>query len=486
VNLPIIRLSRVVTALFAALLIATTVIQFAQAPSLRARPDNRRTLLDNYSRARGAILLPGDQAIASSKPSAGELAYLRSYPQGPLYSHVTGYYSFVYGAAGLEAASDDLLSGSSDALFYKRVSDLLSGKQATGASLQLTLNPKAQAAASKGLGNQRGAVVAINPKTGAILAMVSHPAFDPNDLAGHDLSALDDNYKKLNTDPQRPLVNRSINGDLYPPGSIFKVITAAAALSSGEYTEDSMLPGPAVLELPGTTASLPNMFPGACGANDQVSFTRAMAISCNTAFASVGMDIGADALRAQAEKFGFGDSLSVPMRVTPSTIPAELNMPQLAQSSIGQFDVRVTALQMAMVAAGIANQGTVMRPYLVYEVQSPTFEVLRQTEPEVLTKNAVSTSTADQLTDLMVYTVDEGTASPAAITGVPVAGKTGTAKSGNPDVPPYAWFVSFAPAQDPEVAVAVMIQKADIDRSEIGGGLLGGPIAKAIMEAVIQ
>ena len=218
-NTPILRMSRLVGALFAILLISATLIQFVQAPTLRARSDNRRTLLDNYSRARGAILV-GETAIASSTPSEGELAYLRSYPQGQLYSHVTGYYSYVYGAGGgLEGSSDGLLSGSSDALFYKRISDLLTGKQATGASLALTLNPKAQAAASKALGNQRGAVVALDPRTGAILALVSHPEYDPNSLSTHDAGASTLSWKAMLEDPTRPLVNRAISGNLYPPGS---------------------------------------------------------------------------------------------------------------------------------------------------------------------------------------------------------------------------------------------------------------------------
>jgi peptidoglycan glycosyltransferase len=208
VNTPILRLSRVVALLFAALLVSSTLVQFVQAPALRARADNKRTLLDEYSKPRG-LLLVGESAIAKSTPSQGELAYLRSYPQGPLYSHVTGYYSYLYGAAGgLEGAANGLLSGSSDALFYRRVADLLSGRQATGASLSLTLNPKAQDAASKALGGQRGAVVALNPKTGAVLALVSKPEYDPNTLASHDLEAVTTAWKSLNDDPTRPLADR--------------------------------------------------------------------------------------------------------------------------------------------------------------------------------------------------------------------------------------------------------------------------------------
>ena len=482
-NLPIIRLSRVVTALFAALLIATTVIQFAQAPSLRARPDNRRTLLDNYSRARGAILLPGDQAIASSKASAGELAYLRSYPQGPLYSHVTGYYSFVYGAAGLEAASDDLLSGSSDALFYKRVSDLLSGKQATGASLQLTLNPKAQAAASKGLGNQRGAVVAINPKTGAILAMVSHPEYDPNALATHDSNDAVAAMNALNADPTRPLVNRAIAGHLYPPGSVFKIVTAAAALSNQTVTEATQIPAPARMDLPQTSVPLPNYDKAPCGPGEQTTLQHALEISCNTAFGWLGLKVGADPLRAQAAKFGFGESLRVPLRVTPSSVPAELNPPQLAQSAIGQYEVRVTPLQVAMVSAAIANRGVLMTPYLVERVVGANLDILDQHTPQQLSQ-AVSPEVAATLTRMLVSTVDTGTGKPARISGVAVAGKTGTAEQGN-GLPPHAWFTAFAPADDPQVAVAVVVEYGGSLGNDATGSRVAAPIAKAIMEAVL-
>jgi peptidoglycan glycosyltransferase len=483
VNAPVRRLSIVVAILFASLLVSTTLIQYVFAADLNARPDNRRTLLSTYARERGSILV-GQTAVASSVPVDDQFKFQREYSNGELYAHVTGSYSFYGASGGLEQAENAYLSGSSDKLFYRRVSDLFTGRRPQGATLETTLDPAVQRAAVKAMTGIRGAAVALDPKTGAILAMVSQPTFDPNDLAGHDLSALDENYEKLNTDPQRPLVNRSINGDLYPPGSIFKVVTAAAALSTGEYTEDSMLPGPAVLELPGTTASLPNMFPGACGANDQVSFTRAMAISCNTAFASVGMDIGADALRAQAEKFGFGDSLSVPMRVTPSTIPAELNMPQLAQSSIGQFDVRVTPLQMAMVAAGVANDGAVMKPYLVQSVIGSDLSVIETTDPQELSQ-AVTPDVAAQLTRMMEAVVTDGSGTRAQIDGVAVAGKSGTAQHGE-GRKPHAWFISFAPADDPQIAVAVIAEDGGVTGSEIGGGRVAAPIARQMMEARLK
>lgn len=483
-NTPILRMSRLVGALFALLLISATIIQFVQAPSLRARSDNHRTMLDNFSRDRGSILV-GETAIAVSKPSEGELAFLRSYPQGALYSHVTGYYGHIFGAqGGLELTDDGLLSGSSDALFYKRIADLLTGKKATGASLQLSINAKAQAAADKALGNQRGAVVAIDPRTGAILAMVSHPQYDPNTLSTHDGDAARAAGLALNADPTRPLVNRAISGNLYPPGSVFKLITAATALSTGAVTETTQIPGPAVMDLPQTTVGLPNHDGKSCGPGDLTTLQHALEISCNTAFGWLGLKVGPDALRDQAAKFGFGESLRIPMRVSPSTFPAAPNAPQTAQSAIGQYDVRVTPLQVAMVTAAIANRGIVMRPYLVQQVIGANLEILDSTAPEQLSQ-AISPEVAAALGRMMVAVVEQGTGKAARISGVAVAGKTGTAQQGN-GLPPHAWFTSFAPADNPQIAVAVVVEDGGNAGEEAAGGRLAGPIAKAVMEAVIS
>ncbi|MGL5852416.1 MAG: penicillin-binding transpeptidase domain-containing protein, partial [Phycicoccus sp.] len=270
-------------------------------------------------------------------------------------------------------------------------------------------------------------------------------------------------------------------GDLYPPGSVFKVVTAAAALSNGEYSEDSVLPGPAELDVPQTSVDLPNAFDGPCGPDDKVDFTRAMAISCNTALATVGMDIGADALRDQAAKFGFGDSVSVPMPVTPSRVPAELDTPQLAQSAIGQYDVRVTPTQMAMVAAGVANGGMVMEPYLVESVVGSDLSVVESTEPRELSR-AVDGEVAGQLSRMMEAVVDDGSGRRAQIDGVRVAGKTGTAQTGN-EGRAHAWFISFAPADDPQIAVAVIVENGGDAGDEAGGGAVAAPIARQMMEA---
>ena len=482
-NAPIRRLSGVVALLFCALLVSSTAIQFVQAKSLQDRPGNRRTLLADYARERGQILV-GGTPVAKSVPTKDELKWLRTYPLGELYSHVTGYYSFTYGAGGgLEGAENDLLSGSSDKLFYRRVTDILTGKDQTGASLELTINPAAQKAAEQALGDQRGAVVALDPSNGEVLALVSHPAYDPSVLSSHDTTKVQAAWQRLNADKGRPMIDRAIGGDLYPPGSTFKVVTAAAALESGKFTEESQIPGPATLDLPQTTVKLPNDDHRPCGPGNKTSLKHALVVSCNTAFGWLGMELGADALRSQAAKFGFGDKLEIPMSVTPSTVPAELNEPQTAQSAIGQYDVRVTPLQVAMVSAAVANNGVVMQPHLVRRVLSSDLEVIDQPDPVQLSQ-AISPDTAATLTRMMEGVVSSGTGTAARIPGVEVAGKTGTAQHGE-GLAPHAWFTSFAPAQGAKVAVAVVVEDGGKLGNEAFGGKVAAPIAKSVMEAVL-
>ncbi len=484
-NGPLRRVSTVVALLFAALFISTTLIQVIYAPSINARPDNRRTLLDNYSRQRGTILV-GDQPVAVSQPTPnGEIKFLRSYPQAGLYSHVTGYFSYTYGAGGgLESSANDLLSGSSGELFYTRVTDLLTGKSPVGATVQLTINPKAQQAADQALGNQRGAVVALNPKTGEILALVSHPQYDPGQLSAHDQNAVVKAWQSLSADPTQPLADRALAGNLYPPGSVFKIVTAAAALETGKATAQTLIPAPAVLTLPQTGVGLPNYDRQPCGPNDQTTLLHALEISCNTAVGNLGMQVGAQALADQAAKFGYGTTLRVPTRVEPSRFPTGINQAQTAQSAIGQFDVRVTPMQVALTSAAVANGGVAMRPYLVQRVLSADLQTIDRATPERLGV-AISPETASTLTSMLTSVVDNGTGQPARIPGVQVAGKTGTAEQGN-GKPPHAWFTSFAPAGDPKVAVAVVVEDGGNAGNEAAGGRLAGPIAKAVMEAVLN
>ncbi|MGE9809230.1 MULTISPECIES: peptidoglycan D,D-transpeptidase FtsI family protein [unclassified Janibacter] len=483
-NDPIRRLASLTAFLFAALLIASTWIQSIGSADINNRSDNRRTLLNSYNRERGQILVDGEP-IARSTATKDELKWQRTYSSPQLYSHVTGFYSFVYGTGGgVEDAENALLSGQSDKLFYGRVTDLLTGRRAKGASVELTIDPAVQRAASEALGDQRGAVVALDPRTGEILAMVSKPNYDPSLLATHDVTAQQEAWTELNGDPTRPLVNRAIGGNLYPPGSTFKIVTAAAAIESGTFTKDSTLPGPAELDLPQTTTNLPNSHPGACGPNNKTTLLQALETSCNTAFGWLGMELGAETLADQASRFGFGDRLDIPMRVADSTFPADADEPQTAQSAIGQFEVRTTPLQVAMIAAAVANDGVVMRPHMVRSILGSDTSVLEEKKVEQLSE-AMSPETADALTDMMQAVVESGTGTAAQIPGVAVAGKTGTAEHAK-DAAPHAWFTAFAPADDPQVAVAVVVEDGGKAGSEAYGGTVAGPIAKAVMEAVIN
>ena len=487
-NKPIRTISMFCLLLFVALMLNATYLQFWRADSLDKDPRNRRVIEAAYSRERGAILV-GREPVAESVPSDDRYEFQRTYPIPFKYAPVTGYFSF-FSQTAIEQTQNEVLSGEDPRLFVTKLVDLLSNDPNKGGSVQLTLDPEAQDAAYEGLdalpGNVEGAVVALDPATGKILAMVSLPTYDPNKLASHDLDEVTSTYERLDADESEPLVNRAIAKTL-PPGSTFKIVTAAAAIESGNYTASSEVPGGSTYRLPQTSgeSGVIDNEGRDCG-TDRIPFVQAMENSCNTTFAALANELGAEAMLKQAEAFGFNSTYLEDLRPqAESVFPADMNPPETGQSGIGQFEVRSTPLQMAMVMGAVANNGVVKRPYIVDEVQSAEYDVLEKTEDSDLSQ-AISSSTAADLTQLLVSTVDNGTASPAAIPGISVAGKTGTAQSGIDDVAPYAWFVSFAPADDPQVAVAVMIESADIPRGEIAGGQLGGPIAKAVMEAIIN
>ncbi|HEX6249633.1 MAG TPA: penicillin-binding protein 2 [Nocardioidaceae bacterium] len=486
-NKPIRTMAIFCMALFLALLVNSTYLQYLQADDLNSRNDNKRVRDAEFSRERGAILVQG-RSVGESVPVDDRFQFQRRYPQPLKYAHLTGYYSYTYGRNAVELTQNDILSGSDSRLFVNRVVDMFGNSQPKGGDVTLTIDPAAQTAAFDGLRelggpNVKGSVVALNPSTGAILAMVSSPTYDPNELASHRLSEVSEAWKRLNGDEARPMLNRSIQ-EVFPPGSTFKLVTAAAALSSGQYTPSSMVPGGATLDLPQTDNTLPNDSGGSCG-GERVTLTQALRVSCNVAFGFLGMEIGDDALREQAQKFGFGERYLTDLNgQVESRFPTDPDEPQTAYSAIGQFDVAATPLQMAMVTAGIANGGTVMKPYLVDEVRSPNLDVLDKASPEPY-RNAVSSSVARDLTQMMIDVVDNGTGSTAQMPDIKVAGKTGTAQS-SADRNPYAWFVSFAPADNPKVAVAVLVEDAGVDRDAISGSGLAAPIAKRVMEAVIN
>ena len=480
-NAPLRRLAVVVTAMFTALMLAGTWVQFVDAGRLRDDARNTRTLYEELGRQRGAITTADGTVIAQSDPVDDQYRFQRAYPEGPLYAAVTGTYSVTSGPTGLEAAEDDYLSGSSDRLFFRKISDLVTGQEPGGAVVETTIRDAVQQAAQEGLDGQRGAVVALDPSTGDVLAMYSSPDWDPNLLASHTRSEAAAAAAELDDAAGDPLVSKATSRS-YPPGSTFKLVTTAAALESGDYTADSLLDGPATLTLPQTTATLSNDDGRACGTDGRTTLADALRVSCNTAYANLGMALGQDALREQAEAFGFDKALDIPTRVAASRFPADLNEPQLAQSSIGQYSVQATPMQMAMVAAGIANGGVVMQPNLVSTVRGRDLQVLDAPRPTEVGR-AVSRQTASTLTSMMEGVVESGTGRAAQIDGVAVAGKTGTAQNGQSA--PHAWFTAFAPADAPRVAVAVFVENGGRAGDEASGGRVAAPIAKSVMQAAL-
>jgi peptidoglycan glycosyltransferase len=473
--------------LFAALFVNLNYIQVLRADELANDNRNSRGLIREYEIRRG-LMIAGDGVteIAGVEPTDGALRYRRTYGDGPLFGHVTGYYSVVFGRSELERSFNDFLIGSAPETFGRNLTDLLAGRERTGDDLVLTVRGSVQAAAREALGDRRGAVVAMEPRTGAIIALWSSPSYDPGGLATHDRTAASDYWTQLNEDPARPLVNRAVR-EWYAPGSTFKLITAAAGLEHG-MTPDQTFSDPVEQELPQTTARIRNFGRGTCNGGSPITLTRALEVSCNTTFAQIGLEIGAQALTETAEAFGFNRAILEQMpSPLDSRMPKELNPPQTAQSAIGQFDVRATPLQMALVAATIGNDGVLMTPHVVRQVtderSSPVAEF--GAEPLVLSgasdAQAISRSTADALRSMMIGVVANGTGQRAAIPGVEVAGKTGTAEGGGG--PPTVWFVGFAPAHDPEVAVAVVAEEGGGVGDEATGGAIAAPIARAVLEA---
>ncbi|MBN2176302.1 MAG: penicillin-binding protein 2 [Demequinaceae bacterium] len=476
-NASIRRLATLAFVMFLVLMFAATWIQFIQADSLNSDSRNRRTLYREFGTFRGPIIVDGE-AIVYSVPVNDYFSYQRTYVDGPLYAPVTGFYSVVYGRTGIEQAENSLLNGSSDSLFWSRLGDLLSGQDQQGASIELTLRSSLQRVAFEALGDQSGAVIALDPRTGEILAMVSRPSYDPSVLADHTTSAVVDAYEALESDPGQPLINRVIAGDTYPPGSLFKLVTVSAALEAG-LTPDSIVFAPAELDLPLTDLTIENYGGYACDVTDSTTLAQALKKSCNTPFADLALSLGWQPIADKAQDFGWGEELSIPLPVTPSRLPDEPNEPEGAMSAIGQFDVRATPLQMAMIGSAIANDGVLMRPYLVTRVRDSSLRVLSTAQPSIL---AIPLYVEDSgyLRDMMVEVVESGTGTAAQISGVAVAGKTGTAETGDGSAP-HAWFLGFAPAEDPVVVVVVLVERGGDLGDEATGGRLSAPIAREVI-----
>lgn len=464
------------------LLIADNLIQLVEAGSLRNRPQNSRQRAMDLARERGPIVVDG-KPVAESVAVDDVYKYQRKYPGGALYAPLTGYFSIV-SSTQIEQSENGILSGQDDRLFIRRLSDYFTGRQPKGGSVVLTVDPATQFAAASALGNRKGAVVALDPKTGAVLALVTSPSYDPNLLAVHDGTTLNTNDRALTSDPANPLLDRGTELT-YPPGSTFKLITAATALSSGKYTPDTQIDAPNILKLPQSTRTLSNFGGETCAAGARESLLEALRTSCNTAFAKLGLDLGANALRDQARRFGFDSRIAgFPLRQAASAFPDNIDQPETALSAIGQFDVRSTPMQMAMVAAAIANGGKEMKPYVVKQTLGPDLSPLETTRPTQISQ-PITGNVAAQLTTMMQAVVDSGTGVNAQLNdiGVTVAGKTGTAQNAVGQAP-HSWFVGFAPANDPRVAVCVFVENSGGDPNG-QGGTIAAPIARTVMKAAL-
>ncbi|MCX4883580.1 penicillin-binding protein 2 [Streptomyces sp. NBC_00847] len=472
------------TLLLAALLVNAARLQIYKAQSYDGNVANRRSAIARYHQPRGDILV-GGESVTGSRDSHEQLRYERTYRDGPLYAPVTGFASQVYGTTLLEHSGDAVLSGTDPMLSPFPLVNGLTRAQGRGGNVVTTLNAAAQRAAYEGLDGRKGAVAAIEPSTGRVLALVSSPSYDPTVLSGN-AAATARSWYRLNSDPDKPMLNRAVR-QTYPPGSTFKVVTAAAALDAGVVTDlDRATDSPDPYRLPGTTTSLMNEGEGC----EDAPLRDAFEWSCNTVFAKLGVDVGVADMARTAQAFGFNNAdLRIPFSVTPSTFDTRVDRAQLALSSIGQYNTRATPLQMAMVAAAVADGGQVRTPYLVERTTTRGGATVA-TAGSRPTRQAMRPETADRMKELMEDVVREGTGTNAAIPGAIVGGKTGTAQHGigNAGVP-YAWFVSWAQDErdlEPKVAVAVVVEDGSAERGDITGGGVAAPIARAVMESVLN
>ncbi|RSS53507.1 penicillin-binding protein 2 [Streptomyces sp. WAC07061] len=470
--------------LLAALLANVARVQVWESAAYGANPANKRPAIDRYAEPRGDILVDG-RPVTGSRDSRQLLRYERTYTDGPLYAPVTGFSSQTYGTSFVERAEDAVLSGTDPGLSAFPLWYDLSRGRPGGGNAVTTLRAAVQQAAYRGLGGKRGAVAAVEPATGRILALVSSPSYDPGLLSGTG-TRVKAAWERMNADPTRPMLNRALR-ETYPPGSTFKIVTAAAALDAGVVTDvDAPTRTPDPYRLPGTSTLLPNAAEGCA----EASMAEAVQWSCNTVMADIGVRVGLRGMVEAAERFGFNDEgLRVPTWVSRSDFDTDMSPDQLALSSIGQFNTKATPLQMAMVAAAVANGGEIRTPYLVDRTTQDDGSLVRRTGQRTLGR-AMSPATALRVQELMVKVVEDGTGRNAAIPGALVGGKTGTAQHGVGNAgTPYAWFIAWARGQDapqPAVAVAVVVEDASAVRGDISGNGAAAPIARAVMEAALR
>ncbi|MES5819242.1 penicillin-binding transpeptidase domain-containing protein [Streptomyces sp. RG80] len=487
-NKPLRRIAIFCGLLVMALLIRDNWLQYVKADELRTDTDNRRVAIERYATPRGNIIVDGKAITGFKETTTGDFKYKRTYKDGAMWAPVTGFVSQAYGANQLEYIEDGILTGNDDRLFFRNTLDMITGKAKEGGNVVTTLNAAAQKAAYEGLAKRgKGAVVALEPSTGKILALASYPSYDPGTIAGggdSDAAA----WKKLDkkNNPDDPMLNRALR-EVYPPGSTFKVVTAAAALENGLYDDaDEKTDSPLPWVMTGTTTELKNEGNIPC---KNATMRVALQYSCNTVFGKIGADLKNEKMLEEAKKFGFTEEQFTPVRSSASIFSDNMEPSQVALSSIGQFNTAATPLQMAMVASAVANDGTLMKPYMVDELQASNVDAIEKTDPEQYSQ-PLSAKNAQILQSMMETVVKDGTGKTAQIGGgVTVGGKTGTAQHGeNNSKNPYAWFISYAKLADGSkpVAVAVVVEDENAVRENISGSGLAAPIAKSVMEAVIN
>jgi penicillin-binding protein A len=470
-----------VTVLVLLLVGQLTYLQGYDADNLANDPRNIRFQLRDFSKPRGRILTADGQIVARSVETGDELKFQRLYPQGALFSQLAGYQSFVFGNIGIERTYNSELAGRDPLLTLRNIGDVLAGKETVG-NVVLSTSQQLQAAARDALGDQRGSVVVMNPKTGGILAMYSNPSYDPQPFASHNSQVAQDYEKLVRANPDKPDLPRAYR-ERYPPGSTFKVITSSVALDTGRVTPESNFPVLTELDLPQTNNTLKNFGGESCGGTLARSFQQ----SCNTTFGQIGLDLG-DEFVPGMEKFGIGSA--PPLDVAPGAAGSvgpppgsfQQNQPLFAFAGIGQGDVAVTPLEMALSAAAVANNGQIMQPHVAERITDGDDNTVKTIDPKPW-RTAMSPQVAATMTTLMISVVEGGTGTSARIPGVSVAGKTGTAQ--NETGSAHAWFVGFAPAEDPQVAVAVIVEHGGSAGSEATGGRVAAPIAAQMIRMAL-
>lgn len=479
------RLGVFLMLLFCALFAQLNYIQVFRAKSLNTRPDNSRAVDASFSHQRGTISTADGVVIAKSVKSTDRYEYQRQYPGKDLYADLTGYFNYSFGATGLERAFNDELSGNTARQKIHSIGDLFVSKDRTG-NLTLTVRSDVQAVAKSALGDQDGSVVALDPRTGGVLALWSYPSFDPNALSTHDFTATENAKKLLEAAPGTPLLAKAYR-QIYAPGSTFKLVTGSTGVETGKVTPTTPnYPSLSSLDVPQTTHNLSNYDGEVCGG----TLFHILAKSCNTSFAQMALDLGGPTMVGGAEAFGFNSVPPLDLPAVASNFPVgpfDQTLPQLAQAGIGQGQVAATPLQMALVAAGIANDGVIMKPHVLDQIVDGQGDQVEKTSPTPW-RRAVSSATAATMRDAMREVVAHGTATGLQIPGYDVGAKTGTAQFG-PAKPlrSHAWLVAWAgpPGGAPTVVVAVLVEGTN-GLGEATGAQAAGPVALKVLEQALK